>query len=103
MVVTSERGSPLPRYNLDKIPSIFQFWANSEVMMSEVTDLVIPILQQIQSRLVNIEYGVSNIKEDMHHIKVRVSSLEENSGGLNRRLDKLDVKIDRIETRLGLI
>jgi hypothetical protein len=53
--------------------------------------------------LANIEYDGSNIKEDMHHIKVRVLSLEENSGGLNRRLDKLDVKIGRIEKRLGPI
>ena len=71
--------------------------------MSEITDLVVPILQQIQSRLTFIETHMADVKEDLHHIKIRVSSMEENTGGMNRRLDRLDDKMVRIETRLGLI
>jgi predicted nuclease with TOPRIM domain len=64
--------------------------------MSEVTDLVIPVLQKLQA-------DMSDVKKDLHHIKVCVSSMKENVGGMNRRLDRLDTKFDRLEKHLGLI
>jgi archaellum component FlaC len=87
---------------LTEMSLLFYMCSQWRANMSEVTDLVIPMLQQIQSRLTNIESDISDVKEDLHHIKVRVSSMEENVGGMNRRLDRLDTKFERVEKRLGL-
>jgi predicted nuclease with TOPRIM domain len=64
--------------------------------MSEVTDLAVPILEKLQA-------DMSDVKEGLHHIKVRVSSMKDNVGGMNRCLDRLDTKFDRLEKRPGLI
>lgn len=41
--------------------------------MSEVTEIIVPVLQKIQAQLGRIETDFVNIKEDMHHIKVRLT------------------------------
>eukprot|EP01035_Chromulina_nebulosa_P068225 gene68225-93483_t len=42
--------------------------------MSEVTDIVVPMLQRIQSEIGLIRSDVGDLKEDMRHVKVRLSS-----------------------------
>ncbi len=63
--------------------------------MSEVTDLVMPILRQIQA-------DIGYLKEDMHNVKVRVTSVEAGFAVLNRRMDSVDFRLERIERRLEL-
>jgi predicted nuclease with TOPRIM domain len=75
---------------------VFYLCSGTEMVMSEITELVVPFLQKLQANM-------ADVKEDLHHIKVRVSSMEENVGGMNRRFDRLDTKVERIEKRLGLI
>ena len=43
--------------------------------MSEVTDILVPMLRGIQE-------DISNLKEDMRHIKTRMTSVEENVAAL---------------------
>lgn len=68
--------------------------------MSEVTDIVVPLLQKIQTQLARLEVDVSSMREDLHHVKVLVTSLEANASALNRRMDGFDVRLERIERRL---
>ncbi|WP_309628784.1 hypothetical protein [Brevundimonas sp.] len=71
--------------------------------MSEVTDIVVPMLQKIQHQLGRLEMEVSNLKEDMHHIKVRMTSMEANLYALNRQGDHFGARLERIERRLDLV
>lgn len=71
--------------------------------MSEVTDIVVPMLQNIQHQLGRLETDVSGVKDDMHLIKVWVTGLEENMAGMNRRMDNFEFRMERIERRLDLV
>lgn len=39
--------------------------------------------------------------DDLAGIKVRATNLEETMAGLNRRMDRTDLRVGRIERRLG--
>ncbi len=64
--------------------------------MSEVTDIVVPMLRRV-------EEDVSNIREDVRHMKTRLSAVEENVVSLNRRIDHFDTRLECIERRLDLV
>ena len=46
---------------------------------------------------------LDRVLEDVHDLKVRMSSVEEGIAGIHRRLDRLDVRVDRIERRFDLV
>ena len=71
--------------------------------MSEATDIVVPMLQKVLAQLGRLESDVVNIKEDMNHIKVRMTSIEENFVSMTRRMDHFGVRLERIERRLDLV
>jgi archaellum component FlaC len=41
--------------------------------------------------------------DDLHNVKIRLSYVEENLAGVNRRLDRFDARLDQIEKRLDLV
>ncbi len=41
--------------------------------MSGATEIIVPVLRNIQAQLGRIKTDRVNIKEDMHHIKVRLT------------------------------
>ncbi len=66
-------------------------------------ELIYQVLQRIQS-------DVSYLKREMGEAKLRLGSVEDHMGslvvssvGINHRLDGHDVRLERIETRLGLV
>ena len=71
--------------------------------MSEVSsELIYSILQRMQA-------DMSEIKFDMRDLKIRMTMVEEHLGGsiiaisgVNSRLDRLNDRVERIETRLDL-
>ena len=71
--------------------------------MSEVTpDLIYSVLQKLQG-------DMAELKFDMRDVKVRMTMVEEHLGssiiatsGVNSRLDRLNDRVERIETRLDL-
>ena len=64
--------------------------------MADAPDnLVLQLLRRIDERTVRMA-------EDIHDLKVHVTSLEENMAGLNRRIDRIENRLDRIERRLDL-
>ena len=46
---------------------------------------------------------MDRLGEDMHDLKVRMTHVGEGLAGVNRRLDRLDQRIERVETRLTLV
>ncbi|WP_309604897.1 hypothetical protein [Phenylobacterium sp.] len=54
--------------------------------MSEVTDIVVPLLQRIQAEVTRMSADMANMKQDLHNIKIRMTGVEENFGAMNRRM-----------------
>jgi archaellum component FlaC len=52
--------------------------------------------------LAKIDQRTERMAEDLQDLKVRVTSVEEGLAGVNRRLDRLDHRVERIEQRLEL-
>jgi archaellum component FlaC len=73
------------------------------ISMSEVTDLVMPMLQQIPTRLMRMEERLDRLVGDTQDVKVRMTNVEEALAGIHRRMDRLDERIERIERRLDLV
>jgi archaellum component FlaC len=71
--------------------------------MSEVSDVVVPMLRQIQDRLTRIETRMDRLIDDVQDLKVRTTHMEEGLAGVNRRMDRLDERVERIERRLDLV
>lgn len=49
-----------------------------------------------------LDAGVQLLREDIGDLKRRVTGVEEGLAGVNRRLDRLDGRVERIERRLNL-
>ena len=64
-------------------------------MVTEPDNIVLAILRKIDQR-------TERMAEDLMDLKVRVTSVEEGLAGVNRRLDRLDHRVERIEPRLEL-
>ena len=64
--------------------------------MSDGPDsLVLRFMRQVDAKL-------DRVIDDLADIKVRVTNVEENLVALNRRADRMDLRVERIERRLGL-
>jgi len=70
--------------------------------MSEVTDIVAPMLQRLQTQLGVMDRRLDVLTDDVKNLKVRVTNVEENMVATNRRLDTFELWLDRIERRLEL-
>jgi hypothetical protein len=64
--------------------------------MAEPDNLTLQILRKIDGKL-------DRIVDDVQDIKIRMTHVEEGLAGVNRRLDRLEVHVDRIEKRLDLV
>lgn len=71
--------------------------------MSEISDIVVPILQQIQAPLSQMEERIDRLINDVQDLKVRTTHVGEGLAGINRRLDRMDQRVERIERRLDLV
>jgi chromosome segregation ATPase len=64
--------------------------------MAEAPDnIVLAYLRRIDER-------VERLVDDMQDIKTRLTAAEEAIVGLNRRIDRIDLRLERIERRLEL-
>jgi hypothetical protein len=70
--------------------------------VSEVTDLVLPILQRMQAQMNAMDRKLDIVMDDVQLLKVRMTGMEEAMAGFNRRMDNMEVNIARIERRLDL-
>ena len=64
-------------------------------MADEPDNIVLVMLRKIDQR-------TERMADDLQDLKVRVTAVEEGLAGVNRRLDRLEVRVGRIENRLEL-
>ena len=64
-------------------------------MADELDNIVLSILRKIDQR-------TERMAEDLHDLKVRATPVDEGRAGVNRRLDRLEHRVERIEKRLEL-
>lgn len=70
--------------------------------MPESNDIVVPILQRMQSQMTDMNRKLDRVVDDTQLLKVRVTNIDESLVGIHRRIDGFDIRLDRIERRLGL-
>lgn len=63
--------------------------------MTETESLVLEHLRHIRS-------AVDGLRDDMREVKGRLGILESQYANLSNRLDRLDARVERIESRLAL-
>ena len=65
-------------------------------MTDEPDSLVLRYLRRMDEKL-------DRVLDDMHDIKVRMTSVEEALAGQSRRIDRIEARLDHIEKRLDLV
>jgi archaellum component FlaC len=64
-------------------------------MADEPDNIVLIMLRKIDQR-------TERMADDLQDLKLRMTAVEEGLAGVNRRLDRLEVRVERIEKRLEL-
>jgi hypothetical protein len=65
-------------------------------MATEPDSIVLQYLRRFDAKL-------DRIVDEMPDVKVRLAAVEEGLAGVNRRLDRLEIPVERIERRLDLV
>lgn len=65
------------------------------LIMIEPDNIVLTLLRRIDAT-------VARMSEDLRDLKVRVTAVAEGLVGVNRRLDRLEARVERIDRRLDL-
>ncbi|MBA3810515.1 MAG: hypothetical protein H0X27_02505 [Caulobacteraceae bacterium] len=64
-------------------------------MVDEPDNLVLQMLRRMEAKL-------DRVIEDVQDLKVRMTNVAEALAGVNRRLDRLELRRDQVERRLEL-
>lgn len=72
-------------------------------MTDETANLVLEQLRLIRKSVGNIEADVQDLKIRMTAVEEHVGQVQVQLAGLNRRMDRFDERLTRIERRLELI
>jgi len=56
----------------------------------------------VLEHLRHIRGAVDALREDMREVKERLGTLEANYASVSRRIDRMESRVERIETRLNL-
>lgn len=62
---------------------------------ADVANLTLALLRKVDQR-------TERMADDLHDLKVRMSSVEANLAQVNRRMDRFEDRLERIERRLEL-
>ena len=65
-------------------------------MADEPDNIVLQYLHRFDAKL-------DRVVDEMLDVTVRLTAVEEGRAGVNRRLDRLEVRVERIERRLDLV
>jgi hypothetical protein len=69
-------------------------------MADEPDNIVLVMLGRMDEKLNRIDSKLDRPTDDVQDLKVRMTSV---GAGVNGRLDRLEVRVDRIEQRLELV
>ena len=64
-------------------------------MAGEPDNMVLIMLRKMDEKL-------DRLSDDVKDMKLRMTDVDEGLAGVNRRLDRLEVRVDRMERRLEL-
>jgi DNA anti-recombination protein RmuC len=67
------------------------------------SELVFEVLKQIQDRLGGIEHKVDELKAEMQAMRGHLIAMQQDIHNIYSTLARHDVRLDRIERRLGLV
>src|ERR1700694_4856130 len=65
-------------------------------MAAEPASLLLQYLRAFDQKL-------DRVVDEMLDVKVRLTAVEEGLAGVNRRLDRIEIRIERIERRVGFV
>jgi archaellum component FlaC len=65
-------------------------------MVDEPENVILALLRRMDAKL-------DRVIDDVQDLKVRMTAVEEALVGVHRRLDRLEVRVERIERRLDLV
>ena len=65
-------------------------------MADDPDSLVLTPLRRMDSKL-------DRVIDDVQDLKVRMTAVEEGLAGVNRRLDRIEIRVERVERRLDLV
>ena len=65
-------------------------------MVDEPENLILSLLRRMDSKL-------DRVIDDVQDLKIRMTSVEEGLAGVNRRLDRIEVRVERVERKLDLV
>jgi archaellum component FlaC len=65
-------------------------------MVDEPDNIILQYLRRFDTKL-------DRVVDEMLDVKVRLTAVEEGLAGVNPRLDRLEVRVERIERRLDLV
>jgi chromosome segregation ATPase len=65
--------------------------------MSEASDNI--VLEHLRHMRVVLD----NVYQDVRELKTLVTLLEQQYASMSNRIDRIDIRLERIETRIGLI
>ena len=72
-------------------------------MADEPENLVLAMLRRIDERTTRMDIKLDRVVDDVQDLKMRMTHVEEGLAGINRRLDRMEVRVDHIEKRLELV
>ena len=76
-------------------------------MADELENHTLALLREIRSDMAaqfnKLDDKLDRILDDVRDLKVRQTATEEALSGVNRRLDRIDLRVERIEKRLDLV
>jgi predicted nucleic acid-binding Zn-ribbon protein len=64
-------------------------------MTDQPPNIPLAIMRRVETKL-------DRVIDDLQDLKIRMTAVEEAVNGVNRRLDRHDIRLDRIERRLDL-
>ena len=65
-------------------------------MVDEPENLILTLLRRMDSKL-------DRVIDDVQDLKIRMTAVEEGLAGVNRRLDRIEVRVERVERKLDLV
>ena len=65
-------------------------------MADEPDNLMLVMLRRIDTKM-------DRLIDDVHDLKVRMTSVEEGLSGVQRRIDRVEDRLERVERRLDLV